>query len=40
MLKIFLFCLNQVEMALSILYISTNKLLVQSIVITHQKVDK
>jgi len=32
--------LNQVESALLTLYISTNKLLVQSVVYTYQKVDK
>jgi len=32
--------LNQVESALFTLYISTSKLLVQSVVYTYQKVDK
>jgi len=39
-LKMFSFDSNQVESALLTLYISTNKLLVQSVAYTHQKVDK
>jgi len=39
-LKIFLFCSNQVELAVFTLYISTNKLIVQSVVCSYQKVVK
>jgi len=39
-LKIFLLCSNQVELAVFTLYISTYKLLDQSIVYTYQKFDK
>jgi len=39
-LKMFSFCSNQVELPVFTLYISTSKLLVQSVVYTYQNVVK